>query len=95
MKTTVEFGRYLMKEGVLREIEWIVLNETPNGKKLLISKDCIEAMQYEYTENKNDETKTMAAAWHGNTGDGRGGTACSRRGAGCGTARERLLHAEV
>ncbi len=57
MKNTVEFGRYLMKEGELREIEWIVLNETPNGKKLLISKDCIEAMQYEYSENENAHPK--------------------------------------
>lgn len=57
MKNTVEFGRYLMKEGELREIEWIVLNETPDGKKLLISKDCIEAMQYEYSENKNAHPK--------------------------------------
>ena len=57
MKKTVEFGRYLMKEGELREIEWIVLNETPDGKKLLLSKDCITAMQYEYSEKNNVDPK--------------------------------------
>ena len=55
MKKTVEFGRYFTKEYELREIEWIVLQEYEDGKKLLISKKCIEAMQYEYRENKNED----------------------------------------
>ena len=53
MKKTLEFGRYLMNKNELQEIEWIVLNEDSEGKKLLISKKCIEAMQYEYPSNKN------------------------------------------
>ena len=51
----MEFGRYLMDENELREIEWIILNEDSDGKKLLISKNCLEAMQYEYTENRNPD----------------------------------------
>ncbi len=54
MRKTVEYGRYFTKNNELREIEWIILDETPDGKKLLISKDCIEAMQYEYLENENN-----------------------------------------
>ncbi len=57
MTKTVEFGRYLTKNNELREIEWIVLQEYEDGKKLLISKNCIEAMQYEYRENKNKDPK--------------------------------------
>ena len=57
MKKTVEFGRYFSKNNELREIEWIILDEAPDGKKLLISKNCIEAMQYEYRENKNKDPK--------------------------------------
>ncbi len=55
MKKIVEFGRYLMKRDELREIDWIVLDQTPDGQKLLLCKDCIEAMQYEYRENKNPD----------------------------------------
>ena len=57
MRKTVEYGRYFTKNNELREIEWIILDETPDGKKLLISKDCIEAMQYEYLENENNDPK--------------------------------------
>ncbi len=57
MSKTVEFGRYLTKENELREIEWIILKEFDDGKKLLLSKNCIEAMQYEYRENKNSDPK--------------------------------------
>lgn len=57
MKKTVEFGRYYFKKDELREIEWIVLDETPDGKNLLLSKYCIEGMQYEYKENRNKDPK--------------------------------------
>ena len=57
MKKTIEFGRYFFKKGELQEIEWVVLNETPDGKKLLISKYCIEALQYEYEENENEDPR--------------------------------------
>ncbi len=57
MKKTVEFGRYFAKNNELREIEWIILKKYEDGKMLLISKDCVETMQYEYRENKNKNPK--------------------------------------
>lgn len=57
MKKTIEFGRYFTKKDELREIEWILLDETPDGKKLLLSKYCLAAMQYEYEENHNKDPK--------------------------------------
>jgi len=52
MKKTIKFGRYFFNgKQEMDEIEWIVLDET-DGKKLLISKYCIETMQYDYEENK-------------------------------------------
>ena len=47
MSKIIEFGRYLTKETELRELEWLILDELPDGKKLLITKQCIKAMQYE------------------------------------------------
>lgn len=54
---TIKFGRYYYDEDELQEIEWIVLDEMPDGKKLLLSKYCIEAMQYEYEQNDNPNPK--------------------------------------
>ncbi len=53
---TVKFGRYRYERSSLdmKAITWIVLNETPDGKFLLISKNCIDAMQYGDEEYKND-----------------------------------------
>lgn len=52
MKKTIKFGRYFFNsKQEMDEIEWIVLDET-EGKKLLISKNCVETMQYDYEENK-------------------------------------------
>ena len=56
-RKTIEFGRYLYKNNELREIEWLVLDERPDGKVLLISKNCISAFQYEFRENKNKDPK--------------------------------------
>ena len=52
---TIRFGKYLYNEDDPREIEWIVLDERPDGKKLLLSKYCIESMQYEYEQNDNPD----------------------------------------
>lgn len=54
---TIKFGKYFYDEDDLQEIEWIVLDEIPDGKKLLLSKYCIEAMQYEYDQNDNPNPK--------------------------------------
>ena len=51
----IKFGRYFYNEDELQEIEWIVLDESPDGKKLLLSKYCIESMQYEYKQNNNPD----------------------------------------
>lgn len=53
MRKIVEFGRYPVREGELREIEWIVLDEDEFGDALLISKNCIDSRQYEYRDNGN------------------------------------------
>ena len=57
MRKEVEFGRCLKKEDELREIEWIVLDEDSDGNALLLCKDCIALMQYEYRENRNKDPK--------------------------------------
>ena len=54
---TIKFGKYFYNEDELQEIEWIVLDENPDGKKLLLSKFCIETMQYEYEQNNNPNPK--------------------------------------
>ena len=56
-RKTIEFGRYYTKNNELREIEWLVLDERSDGKALLISKNCINALQYELLENKNKDPK--------------------------------------
>ncbi len=53
MKETLKFGRYLYKGKEVADLEWLVLDETPDGKKLLITRDCIEVMRYEYPQNRN------------------------------------------
>lgn len=60
MKKAIKFGRYFINRKMeMDEIEWTVLDEFDN-KKLLISKHCIETMQYDYEENriKNPDWRT-------------------------------------
>ncbi|SFC31073.1 DUF6273 domain-containing protein [Butyrivibrio sp. YAB3001] len=54
---TVKIGRYRFKKSSMdmKAITRIVLNETLEGKMLLISKNCIDSMQYGDEDYENDK----------------------------------------